>query len=393
MRTLCGTILAAVLSLSANANSIVSFCERAKKGDRLTVAFLGGSLSWGANATDPNKASWRALVGRRLEERYPDVHFKFIDAAIGGTDSGLGIFRLERDVISYKPDIVFVEWLVNDGVRKADDDCSCSYEGIVRHILERLPGCVPVQVMLPTRGTIEEPDASKLVRWDEQKHTGAAYGLVRADVLGEMRRRHAAGAANLDRMWPAWPALLGDTTHPHDYGYSVYADIIWDQIFAKPSDKSPTMPDEWLFAPKYRHVVRENVAAWKDLPKGWHNDVCYVRAGTFDFLCSRWQDGLAVAANSVGEVPWRGADALRRVCGMESQMRGVCGREARCRARHRRFRADVRTDCLSCLEDRSQLRRQCGTHLGNTASLRRWRAAGIPTRLNLRRRAQRGMGE
>ena len=43
MRTLCGTILAAVLSLSANANSVASFCERAKKGDRLTVAFLGGS--------------------------------------------------------------------------------------------------------------------------------------------------------------------------------------------------------------------------------------------------------------------------------------------------------------------------------------------------------------
>ena len=84
----------------------------------------------------------------------------------------------------------------------------------------------------PTRGTIEEPDASKLVRWDEQKRTGEAYGLVRADVLGEMRRRHAEGAADLDRMWPAWPALLGDTTHPHDYGYSVFADIIWDQIFA-----------------------------------------------------------------------------------------------------------------------------------------------------------------
>lgn len=284
---------------SASAASVASFCERAEKGERLTVAFLGGSLSWGANASDPNRTSWRTLIGRRLEERYPDAHFKFVDAAIGGTSSGLGVFRLERDVIAYRPDIVFVEWLVNDGERKADDNSSCSYEGIIRHLLERLSGCVPVQVMLPQRATIEEPDASKLVRWDEQKRTGAAYGLVCADVLGEMRRRHAAGAADLDRMWPAWPALLGDTTHPHDFGYSVYADIIWDQVFAKPSAKSPSLPEEWLFAPKYRHVVRENVAKWKDLPKGWHRDVCYVRAGTFDFLCSRWQDGLAVAANCV----------------------------------------------------------------------------------------------
>ena len=46
MRTLCKTILAAAFAavLSANATdvSVASFCERANKGDRLTVAFLGG---------------------------------------------------------------------------------------------------------------------------------------------------------------------------------------------------------------------------------------------------------------------------------------------------------------------------------------------------------------
>ena len=283
----------AVASRSTGA-SVASFCERAEKGGRLTVAFLGGSLSWGANATDPNRASWRAKVGEKLERRYPDAHFKFVDAAIGGTDSQLGIFRLERDVIAYKPDLVFVEWLVNDGTRSAGDNRSCSYEGIIRHLLERLPRCVPVQVLLPVRATIEEQDAAKLLRWDEQRRTGAAYGLVCADVLGVMRRRYADGKADLDRMWPA---LIGDNVHPHDFGYGVYADIIWEKAFANPSSQSPKLTAEWLFAPKYRHVVRENVAEWKKMPRGWRRDFCSMRAETFDFLCSRWQDGLAVAAN------------------------------------------------------------------------------------------------
>ena len=274
--------------------SVALFCERAELGARLTVAYLGGSLTWGANATDPNRTSWRAEVGEKLETRYPDAHFKFVDAAIGGTDSQLGIFRLERDVIPYKPDLVFVEWLVNDGERKANDNRSCSYEGIVRHLLERLPGCAIVQVFLPVRATIEEPDAAKLLRWDEQRRTGAAYGLVCADVLGEMRRRYAEGKADLDRMWPA---LIGDATHPHDFGYGLYADIVWEKVFANPSQRSPRIATDWMFAPKYRHVVRENVSEWKNLPKGWHRDFCSIRAGTFDFLCSRWQDGLAVAAN------------------------------------------------------------------------------------------------
>lgn len=297
MRTVCVSILAAGAALASHVAagaSVASFCARAEKGERLTVAFIGGSLTWGANATDPNRTSWRVLIGEKLEERYPDAHFKFVDAGIGATGSQLGIFRLDRDVIRYKPDVVFMEWLVNDGEYGANSNCSCSYEGIVRRLLERLPGCVPVQVLLPIRSTIEEPDGSKLRRQKEHHDIGAAYGLACADVLEEMRRRHAEGKVDFDRMWPP---LIGDNTHPHDYGYAIYADIIWDQVFANPSKQDAILPEEWLFAPKYRHVVRENVAEWGNLPKGWHRDFCSMRAGTFDFLCSRWQDGLAVAAN------------------------------------------------------------------------------------------------
>lgn len=293
----CAVACAALGVQAASGGSVASFCERAEKGERLTVAFLGGSLTWGANASDPNKTSWRALVGQRLEERYPAAHFKFVDAAIGASSSLLGIFRVDRDVIRYKPDLVFIEFLVNDGEYGRNDMASCSYEGIVRRLLERVPGCVPVLVMLPpTRATIEAADASKFARLDEHRRIGETYGLACADVLTEMRRRHAAGKVDLDRVWPAWPGLIGDTQHPHDFGYSVYAGIIWDQVFAKPSAQATKLPEEWLFTPKYRHVARENVSEWK-LPKGWHRDVCYVRAGTFDFLCSRWMDGLAVAAN------------------------------------------------------------------------------------------------
>ena len=46
-----------------------------------------------------------------------------------------------------------------------DSDSHIPQGRSVDDLMERLPGCVPVQVMLPTRGTIEEPDASKLVRW------------------------------------------------------------------------------------------------------------------------------------------------------------------------------------------------------------------------------------
>ena len=90
--------------------SFENFDKRAKAGENLTVAFLGGSLTWGANSTDPQKTSYRALISRKLAETYPKAHFTFIDAAIGGTGSQLGAFRLQRDVLAYKPDLVFLDF-------------------------------------------------------------------------------------------------------------------------------------------------------------------------------------------------------------------------------------------------------------------------------------------
>jgi len=68
-------------------NSPLSFADfdcRARAGERLCVAFFGGSLTWGANASDPQRTSYRALCGQQLEAHYPRARFRFVDAAIGG---------------------------------------------------------------------------------------------------------------------------------------------------------------------------------------------------------------------------------------------------------------------------------------------------------------------
>src|SRR5258707_8493849 len=84
--------------------SFADFDRRAKAGERLNVVFFGASLTWGANASDPLLYSYRACMARKLEELYPQAHFKFCDAAIGGTGSQLGVFRFDRDVFARQPD-------------------------------------------------------------------------------------------------------------------------------------------------------------------------------------------------------------------------------------------------------------------------------------------------
>ena len=47
------------------------FFQKLKCGEEATVAYFGGSITWGATATDPLKTSWRALLAKRLQREFP----------------------------------------------------------------------------------------------------------------------------------------------------------------------------------------------------------------------------------------------------------------------------------------------------------------------------------
>lgn len=71
----------------------------------ITVAFIGGSITQGKNYTDPFVEKWQ-------QERTGKI--TMINAGIGGTTSSYGTMRMYEDVLSKNPDMVFVEFTLND---------------------------------------------------------------------------------------------------------------------------------------------------------------------------------------------------------------------------------------------------------------------------------------
>ncbi len=109
-------------------DGIGNFLEKCRVGKPVTVAYFGGSI------TAMN--GWRNLTTDWLKEQYPNAQITEVAASIGGTGSDFGAFRLANDVLTKNPDLVFVEFAVNDG-DKPPKNIWRQMEGIVRQIWKK----------------------------------------------------------------------------------------------------------------------------------------------------------------------------------------------------------------------------------------------------------------
>ena len=107
-----------------------NFLSKVSNGDSVRVGYFGGSIT--------AQEGWRVLSLEWLKGRFPKARFSEINAAIGGTGSDFGAFRLNDHVLKFKPDLVFVEFAVNDG-GTSDEKITRSMEGIVRQIWQKNP--------------------------------------------------------------------------------------------------------------------------------------------------------------------------------------------------------------------------------------------------------------
>lgn len=250
-----------------------AFYRRCERGQRLRLAFLGGSITWGATATDPLKTSWRALVTQHFEARFRKAHIRGIDAAIGGTPSTLGVFRMDRDVLPYRPDLTFVEFSVNDGTLATSQE---TMEGIVRKLRKSNPRMAIVLVIIGAGYNYRECG-------NREKHIELAryYGLPFVDVCRAVEQRVRAG---LDAR-----TILHDGCHPNDAGYRLYADIVIRALNGMAREKGALLawPRKPLTANRFETARMQELARLGDLGE-WQGAQPAVVGTWFDHQPSRW---------------------------------------------------------------------------------------------------------
>lgn len=105
--------------------------KRAANGESLVIGFLGGSITQGSLSSTP-KTCYAYLVYEWWKKSFPNAAFSFVNGGIGGTTSHYGGARAWKDVLCYRPDIVTVDFSVNDDANEFFEE---TYEGMLRRLL------------------------------------------------------------------------------------------------------------------------------------------------------------------------------------------------------------------------------------------------------------------
>jgi lysophospholipase L1-like esterase len=207
-------------------------------GEDVTVVFFGGSITWGGQASDIDQSSYRALTTKWLKQQYPQSKITSINSGIGGTGSDLGVFRCQTDVLDHQPDLVFVEFAVNDG--GMDDYKSMeTYEAILRQLIsaEKKPDICIVY-------TIEQ---QHLELWQEGKLSPRAATQEQLAVLYNLPSVKMAAGIAMDVLEgkATWEELMSDSVHPLDGGHAVYTNVLSSclrTMFEQQSDDCISLP-------------------------------------------------------------------------------------------------------------------------------------------------------
>jgi len=209
------------LLAAGNQARMQRFIEKCRSGDTVKIAAIGGSITQGSGASTTSKC-YVSLFNTWVKSNF-SCSTTLYNKGIGATSSDYGVFRAYRDIVSNEPDLVIVEFAVNDG-SSGESTYGEPFEGLLRQLL-KASSKPAVIVLFMTQTAYQGGQA-----W--QSLIAANYDLPMVSYQNAV-----------------WPELQdgtivssdisSDGTHPNDAGHALVASFLEDLV-SRAADAFPT---------------------------------------------------------------------------------------------------------------------------------------------------------
>ncbi len=195
-----------------NQARLAAFFRKLQAGEEVTAAFLGGSITQGTSAG--NDLCYARLTANWLQEQFPDAKVNYVNAGIGATGSYIGVHRCDAQVLSQDPDIVFVDFSVNDTTERTEMN-KTTYESLMRKLwfAESSPAIVTIAMTQENGTSFQEYHGEVVKRYDIPM---ISYKNAILDII--------------DKGYIQWTDISDDDIHPNIPGHALLTDLITNYL-------------------------------------------------------------------------------------------------------------------------------------------------------------------
>ena len=198
------------------------FVDKTKRdlesGCNVTIVAFGDSITAGYCVRRGFPSFWKAL----LAEKYPDARVEMINSGICGDTSLDGLARLDWAVLAYEPDLVTINFGINDCALGLDlEEFEMNFVKMVR----RIRAGPNSEILLLSSQPLETPpyDRRVLDYYQAIERLAKQMDVGFVDVYGAWMRRVRAGTS-------LGSLILPGLDHPNEAGYRIIAEELM-QLF------------------------------------------------------------------------------------------------------------------------------------------------------------------
>lgn len=247
-----------------NTERIGKVFDRAAQGEDITVAYIGGSITEGYSVGAQSPLCYASLSAADFQTTYMQGGTVTCqNNGLSGTPSVLGNLRAPSEMLATNPDVIFIEFAVNDG---GETVYQVAYESLVKACLEQenQPAVILLFTYMETGHTCQ----------DNQQKIGEHYDLGMISVRDAIVPEMEAG-----RM--IWDDYADDDVHPNQAGHALVAEFIaryFEKAAAVKKSDAYVMPTE-----TYHPDLYENTALWDATNMKYHDGAWDVRTTNSHF--------------------------------------------------------------------------------------------------------------
>lgn len=194
---------------------LTKFLEKLNSGEEIKIVALGDSLTYGW-MTEQGFLDYLKIM---IKKKYPDSKFKILNKGIPGDTAKDGLRRIESDVIRLSPDLVFIQFALNDAYTgfSAED-----FKKNIESIILKIRVSSNAEIALLTSVALLNPEENKIADMFYKMifECGEIYNLPVAAVHEYWSVKISSGIRH---------SLLvqSDGIHPTEKGYELMAEAIF----------------------------------------------------------------------------------------------------------------------------------------------------------------------